>query len=52
MEKAYQKTTEEIYKELETSEKGLTNDEAKKRLRTYGQNILAEKPKKLNYKYF
>lgn len=30
MEKAYQKTTEEIYKELETSEKGLTNDEAKK----------------------
>ncbi len=52
MEKAYQKTTEEIYKELETSEKGLTNDEAKKRVRTYGQNILAEKPKKLNYKYF
>ena len=52
MEKAYQKTTEEIYKELETSEKGLTNDEAKKRLRTYGQNILAEKPKKTKLQIF
>lgn len=52
MEKAYQKTTEEIYKELETSEKGLTNDEAKKRLRTYGQNNLAEKPKKTKLQIF
>ena len=52
MEKAYQKTTEEIYKELETSEKGLTNDEAKKRLRTYGQNILTEKPKKTKLQIF
>ena len=52
MEKAYQKTTEEIYKELETSEKGLTNEEAKKRLRTYGQNILAEKPKKTKLQIF
>ena len=52
MEKAYQKTIEEIYKELETSEKGLTNDEAKKRLRTYGQNILAEKPKKTKLQIF
>ena len=52
MEKAYQKTTEEIYKELETSEKGLTNEESKKRLRTYGQNILAEKPKKTKLQIF
>lgn len=46
------KTTEEIYKELETSEKGLTNEEAKKRLRTYGQNILTEKPKKTKLQIF
>ena len=52
MEKAYQKTTEEIYKELNTSEKGLTNEEAKKRIRTYGVNALIDKNKKTKMQIF
>ena len=52
MEKAYQKTIEEIYKELETSDKGLTGEEAQKRLRTYGKNALIDKNKKNKLQIF
>ena len=43
MEKAYQKTSDELYKELSTSEQGLSNEEAKRRIKTEGLNILIDK---------
>ena len=46
MEKAYQKTIEEIYEELNTSSKGLSNIEANERRRKYGLNTLIDKNKK------
>ena len=48
MKKAYQKTVEEICHELNTSFNGLTNIEAKNRIKKYGQNILT-KVVKLNF---
>jgi len=39
----YSKTKEEIFNELETSEKGLTNNEAKERLKKYGLNEITKK---------
>lgn len=42
----YNETIEEIYKRLETSENGLTDEEAKKRLEIYGENKLEERKKK------
>lgn len=49
----YVKSTEEVLKELEVDlEKGLSNDEAQKRLIKYGKNKLKEKPKKPFIKMF
>ena len=39
------KTKEEIFKELSTSEKGLSNKEAKKRMEHYGLNEISKKKK-------
>ena len=52
MQKSYQKTIEELYQELNTSEKGLTNETAKARLKTYGQNVLIDKNKKTKLTIF
>ena len=40
------KTKEEIFEELKTSEKGLSNLEAKKRLTKYGPNVITKQKKK------
>ena len=45
MEKEYRLSTEEVLRELETSEQGLTSQEAAKRLETYGKNKLKEAEK-------
>jgi P-type Ca2+ transporter type 2C len=39
----YQQTTKEVLKTLKTSEKGLTNNEIKKRLKKYGKNEFGKK---------
>lgn len=52
MKKAYQKTVEEIYHELNTSFNGLTNIEAKNRIKKYGQNILVDKNKRTKLQIF
>ena len=44
----YNKKVEELYKELNTSISGLTEEEASKRLEKYGENKLAERKKKSN----
>jgi len=36
----HSKTKEEIFKELKTSEKGITSEQAEKRLKEYGKNVL------------
>ena len=41
----YTHTTDEVLKEMTTSEKGLTSSEAEVRLRDYGKNVLKEKEK-------
>ena len=41
----YNKSAEDILKELETSESGLTEQEAANRIRKYGKNILPKKQK-------
>ena len=41
----YKKNIEDIMSELKTSEKGLTNQDAKERINTYGKNILPTKKK-------
>ncbi len=43
MDNWHSKLKEEIFSELKTSKKGLTNNEAKKRLEKYGKNILKKK---------
>ena len=50
--KIYQKTIKEIYRELNTSENGLTNDSIKKRIKKYGQNILIDKNKRTKLQIF
>ena len=45
MEKEYRLSTEEVLAELETSEQGLSSQEAAKRLETYGKNKLKEAEK-------
>ena len=45
MEKEYRLSTEEVLAELETSEQGLSSQEAVKRLETYGKNKLKEAEK-------
>ena len=42
----YSKNEEEIFKSLNSSINGLDSEEAKKRLRNYGQNIILSKKKK------
>ena len=44
----YNKKVEQLYKELNTSISGLTEEEASKRLEEYGENKLAERKKKSN----
>lgn len=48
----YNETVNELYKRLESSERGLTEEEAKKRLEKYGENKLAEQKKKSNITLF
>ena len=48
----YNKTVEELYKYFETSDIGLTEEEAKKRLETYGENKLIEQKKKSTISLF
>lgn len=48
----YNETVEELYKRLETNEKGLTEEEAKKRLERDGENKLTERKKKSNLMLF
>lgn len=48
----YNKKVEELYKELNTSISGLTEEEASKRLEKYGENKLAERKKKSNFIIF
>ena len=52
MKNAYQKTIEEIYQTLNTSENGITKAEALKREKTYGQNVLTDKNKKTKLQIF
>ncbi len=51
-ENVYNEKVEELYKRLGTSEKGLTDAEAEKRLLKDGENKLAEKKKKSNLVLF
>ena len=48
----YNKKVEKLYKELNTSISGLTEEEASKRLEEYGENKLAERKKKSNFIIF
>ena len=48
----YNEKVEELYKRLETNEKGLTDEEAQKRLLRDGENKLTEKKKKSNLALF
>ena len=48
----YNKKVEQLYKELDTSINGLTEEEASKRLEEYGENKLAERKKKSNFIIF
>lgn len=48
----YNERVEEIYKRLETNDKGLTEEEAQKRLERDGENKLAESKKKSNIALF
>lgn len=41
----YIKSIEEVYKKLNTSEKGLTNKEIEKRLQKFGENMLPNRHK-------
>ena len=45
MEKEYRLSTEEVLSTLETTERGLSSQEAAKRLETYGKNKLKEAEK-------
>lgn len=50
--KSYQEKVEEIYKRLNTSREGLTEEEASKRLQRDGENKLTERKKKSNISLF
>ena len=48
----YNESIDELYIRLETSDKGLTEEEARKRLIKFGENKLAEQKKKSNFVLF
>ena len=48
----YNETIDELYKRLETTERGLTDEEAQKRLLRDGENKLTEKKRKSNISRF
>ena len=48
----YSKTKEEIFRELETTENGLSKEEAQRRLKKYGKNELPQKKKDSFIKLF
>lgn len=52
MKEWYQISAEEVKKKMETSEHGLTTEEAAKRLAQYGENVLAEGKKKSVFAVF
>ena len=52
MKEWYQISTEDVKKKMETSEHGLTTEEAAKRLAQYGENVLVEGKKKSVLKVF
>ena len=49
MKEWYQISAEEVKKKMETSEHGLTTEEAAKRLAQYGENVLAEGKKQSRF---
>ena len=52
MKEWYQISTEDVKKKMETSEHGLTTEEAAKRLAQYGENVLVEGKKKSVFAVF
>ena len=52
MQEAYKKTIEEIYKELDTSDKGISFKKVKQLRRLSGKNVLVEKDKKTKLQIF
>ena len=52
MKEWYQISAEEVKKKMETSEHGLTTEEAAKRLAQYGENVLAEGKKRVFCGFF
>ena len=52
MKEWYQISTEDVKKKMETSEHGLTTEEAAKRLAQYGENVLVEGKKKSVFAFF
>lgn len=52
MKEIYQKTIEELYKEFNTSNKGLKSLEYKKLLKKFGKNVLVERNKKTKFEIF
>ncbi len=52
MKEIYQKTIEELYKEFNTSSKGLSPSNHKKLLKKYGKNVLVEQNKKTKIELF
>ena len=49
---AYKKSIEEILKEYQTSLEGLTEEEANRRIKLFGENVLVEKKKKSKFMIF
>ena len=52
MQEAYKKTIEEIYKELDTSDKGISSKKIKQLHKSSGKNVLVEKDKKTKLQIF
>ena len=52
MQEAYKKTIEEIYKELDTTDKGISSKKVKQLYKFYGKNVLVEKGKKTKLQIF
>ncbi len=52
MQEAYKKTIEEIYKDLDTTDKGISSKKVKQLYKFYGKNVLVEKGKKTKLQIF